>query len=220
MINKIKEIPMLNKLNQSIIDEMISKHLIIEREYSKNTTLYNQGDICSGIDLVLCGKLIAYALSSNGSETIVFEFNRTSVIGANLLFGQNNRYPMNIYCTKNVGIIHIDIIGIKKLLNYYDFTIEYIKELSNNAQGMNKKIAMYTQKTLRENLLDYLLNLSLQQKSNNIDLPITKKELADYFGVQRPSLFRELKKMKDEGIIEVYNKKIVINKFWDGSFGN
>jgi len=41
-------------------------------------------------------------------------------------------------------------------------------------------------------------------------LPITKKQLADYFGVQRPSLFRELKRMKDEGLIEIANKKIYI----------
>ena len=34
------------------------------------------------------------------------------------------------------------------------------------------------------------------------------KELADYLGVQRPSLFRELKKMKDEGIIEISKRTI------------
>ena len=37
---------------------------------------------------------------------------------------------------------------------------------------------------------------------------IPKKELADYMGVQRPSLFRELKKLKDEGIIVIDNRTI------------
>ena len=69
---------------------------------------------------------------------------------------------------------------------------------------------MYTQKSLRENLLDYLLALSTQQQSRSVLLPVTKKQLADYFGVQRPSLFRELKRMREEGLIEIANKKINI----------
>ncbi len=39
---------------------------------------------------------------------------------------------------------------------------------------------------------------------------MSKKELADRFGVQRPSLFRELKKMKKEGLIDYDHKSIVI----------
>ena len=76
---------------------------------------------------------------------------------------------------------------------------------------MNERIAMYTQKTLRENLVDYLSALSTTQNSDTIILPITKKELADYFGVQRPSLFRELKRMKDENLIEINNRIFKLN---------
>ncbi|MDD3253809.1 MAG: helix-turn-helix domain-containing protein [Lachnospiraceae bacterium] len=36
--------------------------------------------------------------------------------------------------------------------------------------------------------------------------------MADYLGVQRPSLFRELKKLKEEGIIEINNRTITIKK--------
>ena len=48
-------------------------------------------------------------------------------------------------------------------------------------------------------------------KSKTIILPISKKQLADHFGVQRPSLFRELKRMKDEGLIEIDNRNITIH---------
>jgi len=73
---------------------------------------------------------------------------------------------------------------------------------------MNRKIAMLTQKTLRGNLTDYLRQQAAFQGSSDIRLPISKKELADYLGVQRPSLFRELKKMKGEGLIDVSNRII------------
>jgi CRP-like cAMP-binding protein len=58
--------------------------------------------------------------------------------------------------------------------------------------------------------LGYLRSLSTEQNSHTITLPISKKQLADYFGVQRPSLFRELKKMKEEGLINIDNKTITL----------
>ena len=90
--------------------------------------------------------------------------------------------------------------------------MQYIQSLSLNSQGMNRKITMLTQKTLRDNLLDYFRHQAIIQGSSYIKLPISKKELADYLGVQRPSLFRELKKMKDEGLIDVSNRIIRLLK--------
>jgi len=67
---------------------------------------------------------------------------------------------------------------------------------------------MLTQKTLRENLLDYLKQQSIIQDSSKIVFSFSKKELADYLGVQRTLLFRELKEMKNEGIIEINDRTI------------
>ncbi|MBK5201557.1 MAG: winged helix-turn-helix domain-containing protein [Spirochaetaceae bacterium] len=66
--------------------------------------------------------------------------------------------------------------------------------ISQNAQNLNKKIVKYTKTTLRDNII----------------LPITKKKLAIVFGVQRQSLFREIKKMSEDGIIEYNNIKILL----------
>ncbi|MPN31786.1 hypothetical protein SDC9_179261 [bioreactor metagenome] len=88
--------------------------------------------------------------------------------------------------------------------------MQYIKSLSLNSQGMNRKITMLTQKTLRENILEYLKQQTILQNSATVLLPISKKELADYLGVQRPSLFRELKNLKEEGLIEINNRSVRI----------
>jgi len=205
---RIKNIPFFENLDQKILNEV----KITSKKYNKNETIYSQGDICSSMDIVLSGSLVAYSLSQNGSENVVFEFKKGNVIGANLLFGNTNNYAMNIYCTESCELLHIKKAEIENLLHDYNFAINFIKNISLNSQGMNKRIAMYNHKSLRENFYDYFIALSAEQKSNTIVLPVTKKQLADYFGVQRPSLFRELKKMKDEGLIEVKNKEIVLCK--------
>lgn len=197
---------------KGIDTQLLNKTNIISKKYRKNETVYFQGAPCTSMDILCSGTLVAYSLSQNGTENIVFEFKKDSIIGANLLFGNANNYPMNIYCTEDCELLHIKKSDIEILLSDYHFMMYFIKSLSLNSQGMNKKIAMYTQKSLRENLFDYFSALSADQKSKDILLPISKKQLADYLGVQRPSLFRELKNMRDEGLIEIDNKHIKILK--------
>ena len=67
-------------------------------------------------------------------------------------------------------------------------------------------------KTIRECILNYLAHESKLQNSNQIQLGITKKELADRIGVQRTSLSRELSKMRDEGIIDYDRNSIKLIK--------
>ena len=100
------------------------------------------------------------------------------------------------------------------MLHDYDFVMLYIKSLSQNSLGLNHKIAMFSRKTLRQNILEYLLQQSITQHSQTVKLPFSKKkEFADYLGVQRPSLFRELKKMQLDGVISIDNRKITVLKY-------
>lgn len=211
MIEHLKSLPHLQRVDSKVIESLVVNKQILQRSYNKGVTVHEQYTECYNMDIVLSGKLIAYSLASNGSETVVFEFSKNSIIGANLLFGEQNKYPMNIYCTADCTLFHVSKAAVSELLKEYSFVMQFVKSLSLNSQGMNKKIAMYTQKPLRENLIDYFIALSTVQNSTTIILPITKKQLADYFGVQRPSLFRELKQMKDEGLISIENKIIMLN---------
>ncbi|NNJ32076.1 Crp/Fnr family transcriptional regulator [Lacrimispora defluvii] len=215
MIKELKRMPFFSETDLKVLEHLIQEKQIYKRSYHKGATVHEQNTECYVMDVVYSGKLVAYSLTPNGSESVVFEFETGSIIGANLLFGNQNRYPMNIYCTYDSVLLHISKSGISELLKGYGFVMQFVQSLSMNAQGMNRKIAMYTQKSLRENLMDYFLALSTQQKTNWVVLTVTKKQLADYFGVQRPSLFRELKRMKDEGLIEIANKRIMI-KFLNG----
>ncbi len=210
MIKQLKKLDLFCDTDSDILKSLIDDNQIYKRNYHKGATVYEQGAQCHNMAVICSGRLLAYSLAANGSETVVFEFEEESIIGANLLFGSQTQFPMSIYCRADSVLLHISKKGVKELLKQYCFVMPFVRSISMNAQGMNRKIAMYTQKTLRENLVDYLLALSVKQKSSSVLLPITKKQLADYFGVQRPSLFRELKRMKDEGLIEVANKEIIL----------
>lgn len=208
IIEEIRHIPLLSEIDTAVLDRCIAENQLFVRHYAKRAMVHHQYEACSVLDVVLSGNLAAYSLSENGSANSMFEFRENSIIGANLLFGDNNIYPLNIYSVTACDLLLISRNGVMEFLHDYHFVMQYIKSLSLNSQGMNRKITMLTQNTLRENLMDYLKQQSIIQGSSKIVLPFSKKELADYLGVQRPSLFRELKKLKEEGTIEIDNRTI------------
>lgn len=201
---------MTHPLFTNVTQDSLTELEFSKKHFKKGSTLYEQGTLCNGLDMVIDGTLVAYALADNGSETRVFQFEKGSVIGANLLFGDANHYPLNLYTLTDCTLIHVTKSQVTHLLKDPEFVLNFVRHLSMNAQNLNKRLAMYHQKSLRENLTDYLLALSCDQKSSQILLPISKKQLADYLGVQRPSLFRTLKQLEDEGWILSQNRRITL----------
>jgi CRP-like cAMP-binding protein len=200
----------LRDVDLGMLRELADRGELFEKSYAKGVTVHSQGEICGTLNIVLAGKLAAYALTENGSAVTLFEFTENSVIGANLLFGDYHAYPLTIHTLSDCKLLYMSKNAVTELLHEYGFVMRFVRALSQNSQGMNKKILMLTQRTLRENILEYLRQQSVLQQSLEIRLPISKKELADLMGVQRPSLFRELKHLQEERIIAVKNRSVKI----------
>ena len=206
----VGQIPMFADIPIETLTKFYTENLIRIQRFFKGATVHQRHERCTAVDFVVSGTLTAYTLAENGSAMRMFTFQKGGMIGANLLFGDFNEYPLNIYCMSKCTLLQLDRTVISELLYDHRFMMEYVRSLSMNAQGMNQRITMLTLKTLRENLMDYLLRQSALQGSKTITLPINKKQLADFLGVQRPSLFRELKKLKDERLLEINNREITL----------
>ena len=86
----LQSIPLFTTISKSSLEEQITDNHIYQRQYMKGVTVHNANETCRILDIVLSGSLVAYSLSTNGSSTTIFEFNKGSIIGANLLFGENH----------------------------------------------------------------------------------------------------------------------------------
>ena len=74
----------------------------------------------------------------------------------------------------------------------------------------NERIKILEQKQIRNKLLAFFEIEQKKTRLNYITLPFSFKDLADYIAVNRSSMFREIKNLKDEGFINVKGKKITL----------
>lgn len=138
-------------------------------------------------------------------------FQDGDVLGANLIFSSRNNYPMTVLAQSQVVILHLHKELILELCQMNrTFMIGLMKTISDKTLILTDKISAISMKSIRQCIIDFLRYESQIQKSQVIQLPSSKKELAQRFGIQRSSLSRELNKMRQDQMIDFNTKTITI----------
>ncbi len=80
----------------------------------------------------------------------------------------------------------------------------YLKIISERAIMLNKKVEYLTIKSTRGRVCTYLLERYEKTEGQHVRLPLNRNELADYLNIARPSLSRELCRLRNEGVIDFH----------------
>ena len=219
-LSNIKECRLFSHFSDHDIQELLSSGFASVKSYLKEDLLFSEGEYCDFLSVVIEGKIEIQKLDSNGNILVVATLNRGNVFGENLLFGDRNFYPMSVVAKENSQALHIKKDYIYKLCSSNEpFLRELLRILSNKALNLSSKLKQVTMKSIREMICNYLLKKYNKEKSTTIKLEFSRKDWADKLGVQRPSLSRELMKMRDAGLID-FSKNIIEIKDLEGLKSN
>ena len=213
----LEYIPLLNKIDLfknisfDAVNSLFTKDLYEIKNYKKNSIIYFQNEKCTTFDIILKGTIIVQRIDSNGNALTISDFTIGDVLGGNLLFSHKNLYPMTILSKTNTTILHIkkDLV-LKLCQNDINFLNNFLISISDKTLILTDKIKALSMKTIRQCIIDFLIYESYSQNSKTVKLGLTKKELAEKFGIHRPSLSRELNKMRKDGLIEYDARSITI----------
>jgi CRP-like cAMP-binding protein len=84
-----------------------------------------------------------------------------------------------------------------------------LNAISNRSQFLSQKIKFLTFQTIKGKIANYLLQLT-DGKQDVVMMPKSQNELAELFGVTRPSVGRGMRELHNEGIIEAQGKQVKI----------
>lgn len=177
--------------------------------FSKEDVIFIEDEECKNLSIILNGIIEIQKIDSNGKVLTVAKFEASEVFGELLIFSNNSKFPMTVVSKTSSVVLNINRDSVIKLCQAETrFLYAYLKMISNKAFILNQKLKEVTLKTIRQQIAEFILLQSRKQNSDIVKIDMTKKDWADKIGVQRPSLSRELIKMKEEGIID-FNKDVV-----------
>jgi len=91
-----------------------------------------------------------------------------------------------------------------------DLTANLLRIVSEKSLNLNRKVDYLLLRGMREKLAAFLLESQRRAGRPTFELPMNRDSLAEYLHVSRPSMSRELGRMRDEGLIEFYRSSIRI----------
>jgi CRP-like cAMP-binding protein len=85
----------------------------------------------------------------------------------------------------------------------------YLNSISSRAQFLSQKLHFLSFKTIKAKVAHFLLQQA-GDKFHSVELKNTQQQLADLFGVTRPSLARVFSEMQKEGLISISAKTVTL----------
>ena len=164
------------------------------------------------LGIIIYGYIQIIKTDYNGNITIIEKLEDNAIFGNMISNISNNEYQVITKEETKVILLDYDRIlnNLKQNSAYYQFIQNLLKIISNKIHEKNERIEVLTEKTIRNKLLKYFDVTKPNTYSKIIYLPFTYTELAEYLSVDRSALMRELKNLRDEGIIETKDKKIYL----------
>ena len=188
--------------------EEISFHT---RSYKKGEILAQQGAVCNRLVILTKGSVRGEMIDYSGRLIKVEDIAAPRAIAPLFLFGEENRYPVEVTANEPTEVIELPKSSVLRLFRKNEQFLENYMNLSANyARTLSDKLFFMSFKTIRQKLASYMLRLYKQQQQTHITLDRSQQELSDYFGVSRPSLARELAHMQEDGLLIADRKHITI----------
>lgn len=198
-------------LKAETIGEIIRKVHHQVKTYQKGDLIASSGDICNTLRIIVRGAAIGEMMDFQGKSLQIEKLHAPDTIASAFMFGNDNRLPVDITAIEETKIL---LFQKEDLMNLFckDETIlrNFLDIISNRAQQLTKKIKLLGLQSIRGKLAHYLLEQVRREGKTEFTIKNSQSELANMFGVSRPSLARVIREMHNEGIINAVGKQISI----------
>lgn len=186
-----------------------SQHKV--RNYAKGDIVASQGDILHSLMIIVNGSVVGEMMDFEGRVLRVEHIKAPNTVATVFLFGENNRLPVSVVVQEETRVLMISRQGLLDLFSHNPTVLQnFLDIMANRAQFLSKQMKILGLSTIKGKIAHYLLEQVKKQNSMAFTLPITQGELAEMFGVTRPSLGRTLREMNDEGYIQTKGKEVKI----------
>lgn len=192
---------------KSLVD-VIPYNIVI---YNKDDIIAIEDDDCTSLGIILGGSIEIHKPFPSGKVVTINNFQAGNIFGEAIVFSGTHKYPANVLSSSKSIVMYINKDEIIKLMKLNDKILNnFVSVLSNRILMLNDRITNLSLDTVRKKVANVLLMEYKNQETNLIILPFCRKKMAEMLNIPRPSLSRELSRMKEDGIINFNKDRIHI----------
>lgn len=211
--NDIIDSPLFTAIAQEHIEDMIDYLDGTIKKYKKNETIIHVGDEFRRCGILLDGSLEVSYDTNRFEKHNVNHFYPGQIFGESLAVKGIPHSPVQVSALTDSIILFIDLRKLmlstdrcnKNCLYNHQLILNLMDRMAEQNIFSNLKLRILGQKSLRDRIMIYLTHLHADNPAG-AKIPFSQTSLAEFLGVNRSALARELGRMQDEGILTINNK--------------
>src|SRR6056297_3253146 len=192
--------------------EKISKKINLSvSHYHEKEMIRSASDKAISMFIILEGRLKGVMDDVDGHVYEVEEFSETELTAPANLFSEQERFPVSLIAKTDCRLIEIDKPSILMMFEISRRIEEnFLRILSNKVLFLANRLWENQFYFIGQKIYQMVYKALTEHHQSVFDIDATHEELAQRFGVSRPSLSRALIKINKEGIIQFTGKRVVI----------
>lgn len=181
----------------------------IVKKYEKGELITMEGDPFDGVGIVVAGKVNITKSNEAGERIIMAQIKKMGMFGEMIAFSTHKVWPATVVAVSDCEIMTVRPESIinhcqKMCVGHKQLMINMLEIISDKALGLNRKVNYLSIKSMRGKLAKFLMEEYSKNKKPIFEITYNRNELAEFLHVSRPSMSRELSRMKEEGIIDYH----------------
>jgi CRP/FNR family transcriptional regulator len=211
-VDLIRKVPLFSTLTDAEFTQL--EHVFVTRAYRKGQIIFLEEETGNYMYLVLAGKVKVSKASSGGKETILAIHRSGDFFGEmSLLDGKTA--PATVSAMEDARIISISGSDFHRyLLHNEKVLLQIINVLCSRLRQVWQTQSLSSSTAdarIRRGIYDLAKKHGVRDAHGTIiDLKITHQELAEMVGTSRETVTRVLARLKEQGIIEIAQRRMTL----------
>lgn len=181
--------------------------------YQKGDIIFTEGTVTENIGIVLSGMAIISCGDIWGNTSILGNVSPGEVFAEVYACIPGEPLRITVTAAENTTVLFINVGRIlTSCTNACPFHAKLARNLltvcAHKSLQLSQRILHTSSKSIRGRLMSYFSQCSKQAGSNFFSIPYNRQQLADYLGVDRSAMCKELSKMQRDKMIEYHKNNI------------
>jgi CRP-like cAMP-binding protein len=214
-LSALRNCILFNGISSEQLKSMLACLEPIVMSFRRNEFVARSGDKLNGLGIIIEGGASVYKESISGKRILIKNIKEGELFGEIAVFARQETWPSFVQANSPLKICYLSkdkLTGqCEKLCSWHTKLINnMLWVVSMRALALNKKVDYISIKTMRAKLCTYIYEQYQKKGTLTLNLDLNRTQLADFLNVSRPSMSRELSRMKDEKIIDFHLSSIKI----------
>lgn len=217
---ELKESPLFQSISYESYLAMYDCFQAVNRVFRPYEVMYDYSgssdpEARDSVGVIERGTAALIRIDENGVATVLEELGPGGVFGKALAFAGSSQDVLEVVCRTSCEVVYIHYSQILKrcenACTHHSLLVQnMLRLISEKTQALSRRVDVLSRRTIREKLLCCFQQLADQAGEQSFTLPFTLATLADYIATDRSAMMRELRKMREEGLVKTHGRQVTL----------